>query len=86
MKIFEDPCKIFTRAGFVVVYIHGFTEPKKKILTGHNVKVAQKPSQTLEHIFSKPKDHERRKQWTNSVYSIPCKTANTFQISPRALS
>ena len=43
--------------GFAVVpYIHGVTKPIKRILCGHNVKVAQKPFLTLNHIFAKPKD------------------------------
>ena len=34
--------------GFAVIpYIQGVTEPIKRILNGHNVKVAQKPFQTL---------------------------------------
>ena len=43
--------------GFAVIpYIQGVTEPIKRILNSHNVKVAQKPFQTLRHIFAKPKD------------------------------
>ena len=41
--------------GFAVIrYIQGVTEPIKRILNSHNVKVAQKPFQTLGHIFAKP--------------------------------
>ena len=32
------------------------TEPIKRILNSHNVKVAQQPFQSLGHIFAKPKD------------------------------
>ena len=43
--------------GFAVVpYSHGVTEPIKRILCSYNVKVAQKPFFTLNHIFAKPKD------------------------------
>ena len=43
--------------GFAVIpYIRGVTEPIKRVLSSHNVKVAQKPFQTLSHIFAKPKD------------------------------
>ena len=43
--------------GFVIIpYIQGVTEPIKRVLNSHNVKVAQKPFQTLGHIFAKPKD------------------------------
>ena len=42
--------------GFAVVpYIHRVTEPIKRILCSYNVKVAQKPFLTLNHIFAKPK-------------------------------
>ena len=41
--------------GFAVVpYIHGVTEPIERILCSYNVKVAQKPFLTLNHIFAKP--------------------------------
>ena len=44
--------------GFAVIpYIQGVTEPIKRILNSHNVKVASK-NQTLGHIFA--------------IYSIPC--------------
>ena len=45
--------------GFAVIiipYIRGITEPIKRILSSHNVKVAQKPFQNLGHVFVKPKD------------------------------
>ena len=43
--------------GFAVIiipYIRGITEPIKRILSSHNVKVAQKPFQNLGHVFVKP--------------------------------
>ena len=55
--------------GFVGV---GVTEPIKKILNCHNVYVAQKPFQTLRHIFAKPKDPITNEQLTDGFYSIPC--------------
>ena len=43
--------------GFAVIpYIQGVTEPTMRILNGQSVKVAQKPFQTLGHIFAKSKD------------------------------
>ena len=36
------------------------------------VKVAQKPFQTLGHIFAKPKDPVTKEQRTDAIYSIPC--------------
>ena len=51
--------------GFAVIpYIQGVTEPIKRILNSHNVKVAQKPFQTLRHIFAKPKDPGKNKEPT----------------------
>ena len=49
--------------GFAVIpYIQGVTEPIKRILNSHNVKVAQKPFQTLGHIFAKSKDPVTKEQ------------------------
>ena len=36
------------------------------------LQVAQKPFQTLSHIFAKPKDPVLKEQRTDAVYSIPC--------------
>ncbi|XP_066017917.1 uncharacterized protein [Pocillopora verrucosa] len=59
--------------GFAVIpYIQGVMEPIKRILNSHNVKVAQKPFQTLGHIFTKPKDSVTKEQRTDAIYSIPC--------------
>ena len=59
--------------GFAVIpYIQGVTETIKRILNSHNVKVAQKPFQTLGHIFTKPKDPVTKEQRTDAIYSIPC--------------
>ena len=41
--------------GFAVIpYIQGVTEPIKRILNSHNVKVAQKPFQRTDAIYSIP--------------------------------
>ena len=59
--------------GFAVIpYIQGVIEPIKRILNSHNVKVAQKPFQTLGHIFAKPKDPVTKEQRTDAIFSIPC--------------
>ena len=59
--------------GFAVItYVHGVTEPIKKILNSHHVYVAQKPFQTLGHIFAKPKDLITNEQLADGFYSIPC--------------
>ena len=55
-----------------LVYIQGVMETIKKILNSTNVKVAQKPFQTLGHIFAKPKDPVTKEQRTDAIYSIPC--------------
>ena len=49
-----------------------FTEPIKRILNSHNFKGAQKPFQTLGHIFAKPRDPVTKEQRTDAIYSIPC--------------
>ena len=43
-----------------------------RILNSHNIKVAQKPFQTLGHILAKPKDPVTKEQRTDAIYSIPC--------------
>ena len=63
--------------GFAVVpYIHGVTEPIERILCSYNVKVAQKPFLTLNHIFAKPKDPVPKEQKSDAIYSIPCNDCN----------
>ena len=59
--------------GFAVIpHIQGVTEPIKRILNSHNVKVAQKPFPTLGHIFAKTKDPVTKEQRTEAIYCIPC--------------
>ena len=46
--------------GFAIIpFIQGVTEP---IILNNDVKVAQKPFQTLGHIFAKPKDPVTKEQ------------------------
>ena len=57
--------------GFAVIpYNQGVTGPIKRIINSHNVKVGQKPFQTLWHIFAKPKDPVTNEQLTDAFYSI----------------
>ena len=49
-----------------------FPNIAESILNSHIVKVAQKPFQTLGHIFAKPKDPVTKEQRTDAIYSIPC--------------
>ena len=67
----------FSMMGFAVVpYIHGVTEPIRRILCGYNVKVAQKRFLTLNHIFAKPKDPVPKEQKSDAIYSILCNECN----------
>ena len=64
-----------------VLYIHGVTEPIKRILCSYNVtqttlQVAQKTFLTLNHIFAKPKDPVPKEQKSDAIYSIPCNDCN----------
>ena len=73
VTISNSPDERESVTGFAVIpYIKGVTEPIKRILNGHNVKVARKPFQTLGHIFSKPKDPVTKERRTDAIYSIPC--------------
>ena len=56
----------------VIPYIQGVTEPIKRVLNSHNVKVAQKPFKCFGHIFAKLKDPVTKEQRTDAIYSIPC--------------
>ena len=47
-------------------------KPIKKILNSHNVRVAQKPFQTLGHIFAEREDPVMKEQWTHTTDSIQC--------------
>ncbi|RMX41167.1 hypothetical protein pdam_00019189, partial [Pocillopora damicornis] len=49
----------------------GVIEPIKRILNSHNVKVDQKPFQTLGHFFAKPKDPERL-YFNDAVMLLKC--------------
>ena len=48
-------------------------------MNSHNVKVAQKPFQTLGHTFAKPKDPVTKEQRTDAIYSIPCNDCDNGQ-------
>ena len=43
-------------------YIQGVMKPIKKILNSHNVRVAQKPFQTLGYIFAEREDPVMKEQ------------------------
>ena len=67
----------------VVPYIHGVTEPIKRILCSYNVKVAQKPFLILNHNFAKPKDPVPKEQKSHAIYSIPCNDCNQEYIGQK---
>ena len=46
------------------------------------VKVNQKPFQTLEHIFAKPKDPVTKEQRTDAIYSIACNNSDHEFVEP----
>ena len=58
---------------FTFTYIKGTTEPIKRVLSNYNIKVAQKPHQTIGNLFPKPKDPVPKDQTRGTIYSIPCK-------------
>ena len=73
--------------GFAVIpYIQGVMEPIKRILNSHNVKVAQKPFQTLWHIFAKLKDPVTKEQRTDAIYVIPCNDCDNEYIGQTNVS
>ena len=49
-----------TKGFCILPYIKGTSEPIKRILSNHNIKVAQKPHQTIENLFPKPKIQYRK--------------------------
>jgi len=79
--------------GFCILpYIKGTTEPIKRVLSNYNIKVSQKPHQSIGNLFPKPKDPVPKDQTRGAIYSIPCKdcdksyieeTKRKFQYSPQ---
>ena len=73
--------------GFAVIpYIQGVMEPIKRILNSHNIKVAQKPSQTSGYIFAKPKDPVTKEQQIDAIYSIPCNETPIYTLSEKKVA
>ena len=67
--------------GFCILpYIKGTSEPIKRILSNYNIKVAQKPHQTIGNLFPKPKDPVPKDQTRGAIYSIPCKDCDKSYI------
>ena len=67
--------------GFCILpYIKGTTEPIKRALSNYNIKVAQKPHQTIGNLFPKAKDPVPKDQNRGAIYSIPCKDCDKSYI------
>ena len=56
----------------VLPYIKGQTEPLKRLLKPHGIRVTTKPLHTLEQTFPSTKDQPSPKNQTNVVYKINC--------------
>ena len=63
-----------------IPYIHRVTEPIKRIVFSYDVKVAQKPLLTVNHILEKTKDHVPKEQKSDAIYSTPCNDCNQEHI------
>ena len=67
--------------GFCILpYIKGTSERIKRILSNHNIKVAQKPHQTIGNLFPKPKDPVLKDHTHGAIYSIPYKDCDKSYI------
>ena len=55
-----------------IPYVSGTSEPIKRVLENHGIKVAFKPYLTISQIFPKPKDQIDKEETRDPVYNIPC--------------
>ena len=55
-----------------IPYVSGTSEPIKRVLENHGIKVAFKPYQTISKMFPKPKDQMDKEDTRDPVYDIPC--------------
>ena len=61
-------------SGYAVLpYIKGLTEPLKRTLGKHDIKVFSKPVTTLQQQFLSLKHRPTMEEQTNIIYKIPCK-------------
>jgi hypothetical protein len=56
----------------VLPYIKGLTEPLKRILKPHDIRITTKPLYTLEQSFPSAKDRPSLEDQINVVYKINC--------------
>ena len=64
----------------ILPYIKGTSEPVRRTLSNQNIKVAQKPYQTIGNLSPKPKDPVPKDQTRGAMYSIPCKDCDKSYI------
>ena len=74
------PARVHRMLQRASVFYKGTSEPIKRILSNHNIKVAQKPHQTIGNLFPKPKDPVPKDQTRGAFYSIPCKDCDKSYI------
>ena len=55
-----------------IPYVSRTSEPIKRVLENHGIKVAFKPYQTISKMFPKPKDQMDKEDTRDPVYDIPC--------------
>ena len=55
-----------------IPYVSGTSEPIKRVLENHGIKVAFKPYRTMSQMFPKPKDQMDKEETRDPVYDIPC--------------
>ena len=69
-------------------YIKNVSEITARLLIRQGVFVAHKPTTSLRHLLSRPKDHSAKGDIVNSVYQIDCRDCNACYVgqSGRKLS
>ena len=55
-----------------IPYVSGTSEPIKRVLENHGIKVAFKPYQAISKLFPKPKYQMDKEDTRDPVYDIPC--------------
>ena len=58
-----------------IPYVSGTSEPIKRVLENHGIRVTFKPYQTISQMFPKPKDQmdkDETRVYDETVYDIPC--------------
>ena len=74
---FESVERTQQHSGYAVLpYIKGLTEPLKRKLEKHDIKVFSKPVTTPQHQFPSLKHRPTMEEQTNIIYKIPCKNCS----------